>query len=143
MKLNIGIIGCGNIARTVHLPILVKNPDINNIFLSDIDSKLMEEIGEQFGIEKSKMVEDYLQLLDKVDAVFILTPPHTHYAIVMESLKHGKHVFVEKPLCLESNEANNIKKLTESTGLNVTTGYNLRFMPQLKLAKDFLNKGHI
>jgi predicted dehydrogenase len=143
MKLNIGIIGCGNIAKTVHLPILVKNPDINNIFISDIDPKLMNEIGEHFGIEKSKLVENYLQLLDMVDAVFILTPPHTHYAIVMECLKHGKHVFVEKPLCLESDEGNKIKKLAESTGLNVTTGYNLRFMPQLKLTKDFLKKGHI
>jgi len=98
MKLNIGIIGCGNIAKTVHLPILVKNPDINNIFISDIDPKLMNETGEHFGIEKSKMFEDYLQFLDMVEAVFILTPPHTHYAIVMECLKYGKHVFVEKPL---------------------------------------------
>jgi predicted dehydrogenase len=143
MKLNIGIIGCGNIAKTVHLPILVKNPDINNICISDLDPALLNETGERFGIDGSKRVSDYRELLDLVEAVFILTPPHTHYAIVMESLGHGKHVFVEKPLCMTPNEANDIKIRSEDAGLIVTTGYNLRFMPQLKLAKEFIKKGHI
>ena len=143
MKLNIGIIGCGNIAKTVHLPILVKNPEINNIYISDIDPALMQETGERFGIESSKRFSDYKEMLDHVDAVFILTPPHTHYAIVKESLGHGKHVFVEKPLCMAPNEANEIKIKSTDTGLIVTTGYNLRFMPQLRLAKEFMKKGHI
>lgn len=143
MKLNIGIIGCGNIAKTVHLPILVKNPDIKNTYISDLDPALLEEIGERFGINSSKRFSDYRELLDLVDAVFILTPPHTHYAIVMESLGHGKHVFVEKPLCMAPNEANDIKIKSVDEGLIVTTGYNLRFMPQLRLAKEFMKKGHI
>lgn len=143
MKLNIGIIGCGSIAKSVHLPILSKSPIINNIFISDIDPDLLRETGERFGIDDAKRSHDYMELLDKVDAVFILTPPHTHYSIVMESLGKRKHVFVEKPLCLDPTEAREIMKISADSGLNVTTGYNLRFMPQLRLAKEFIKKGHI
>ncbi len=143
MKLNIGIIGCGNIAKTVHLPILSKSPVIDNIFISDIDPNLLRETGERFGIGPDKRFEDYRVLLNKVDAVFILTPPHTHYSIAIECLGRNTHVFVEKPLCMDPDEAREILKKSEDSGLNVTTGYNLRFMPQLKLAKEFLKKGHI
>ncbi len=143
MKLNIGIIGCGNIARSVHLPILVKNPDVRAIYLSDTDIKALESIGKNFGIEESRRFQDYRELLGYVDAVFILTPTHTHYALVIDCLNYGKHVFVEKPLCMTANEADSIEKTAENMGLIVETGYNLRFMPQLKLARDFLKKGHI
>ncbi len=143
MKLDIGIIGCGNIAKSVHLPILVKNPDIKTIYISDTDLKALESIGEDFGIEESRRFLDYRELLTCVDAVFILTPPHTHYALVLDCLNHKKHVFVEKPLCMAADEANSIEKIAQNTDLIVETGYNLRFMPQLKLAKDFLKKGHI
>ena len=143
MKLNIGIIGCGNIAKSVHLPILVKNPDIKAVFISDTDTSALENTGERFGIEKNRRFQDYRELLGSVDAVFILTPPHTHFALVVDCLKHGKHIFVEKPLCLTADEAQSIEKTAGDTGLIVETGYNLRFMPQLKLVKKLLNKGHI
>jgi predicted dehydrogenase len=143
MKLNIGIIGCGNIAKSAHLPILVKNPDIEAVFISDTDAKALENIGEQFGIEKNRRFLDYRELLGSVEAVFILTPPHTHYDLVMDCLGHGKHIFVEKPLCMTADEALSIEKTAGNTGLIVETGYNLRFMPQLKLAKKLMIKGHI
>lgn len=110
MRLNTGIIGCGNIAKSVHLPILVKNPDIKAVFISDTDAKALENTGERFGIEKNRRFQDYRELLGSVDAVFILTPPHTHFALVVDCLKHGKHIFVEKPLCLTADEAQSIEK---------------------------------
>ncbi|MCX9012535.1 MAG: Gfo/Idh/MocA family oxidoreductase [Candidatus Methanoperedens sp.] len=143
MKLNIGIIGCGNIAKSVHLPILVKNPDIKAVFISDTDAKALENIGERFGIEGNRRFPDYSEFLGFVDAVFILTPPHTHYALVMDCLNHKKHIFVEKPLCMTADEALSIEKTAGNAGLIVETGYNLRYMPQMKLAKKLLKKGHI
>lgn len=143
MKLNIGIIGCGNIAKSVHLPILMKSPDIKAVLISDTDAKALENTGERFGIERNRRFLDYRELLGFVDAVFILTPPHTHYALVMDCLDYGKHIFVEKPLCMMADEALSIEKTAGNTGLIVETGYNLRFMPQLKLARKLLEKGHI
>lgn len=143
MKINIGIIGCGNIAQSVHLPILIKNPDIKSIFVSDTDMRALENTCKRFGIKACRSFQDYRKFLDQVDAVFILTPPHTHHALVIDCLKYGRHVFVEKPLCMTAEEAVDIKKLAEDTGLIVETGYNLRFMPQLRLAKKLLKRGHI
>lgn len=143
MKLNVGIIGCGNIAKNVHLPILIRNPDVKAIYISDTDTKTLKDIGEHFGIEDNRRFQDYRELLSYVDAVFVLTPPHTHYALVVDCLNNGKQVFVEKPLCMTANEALDIERRAEKTGLIVETGYNLRFMPQLKLAKNFFKKGHI
>ncbi len=143
MKLNIGIIGCGNIAKNVHLPILLKNPDIKTLYISDTDMNALNSIGERFGIGESRRFQDYREFPGFVDAVFILTPPHTHYALVTDCLDRGKHVFVEKPLCMTADEALSIEKAAVRTGLIVETGYNLWFMPQLKLARNFLKKGHI
>lgn len=143
MKLNIGIIGCGNIAKNVHLPILIKNPDVKAIYISDTNTKTLKDVGEHFSIEDNRRFQDYRELLSYVDAVFVLTPTHTHYTLVVDCLNSGKQVLVEKPLCMTAGEALDIERRAEKTGLTVETGYNLRFMPQLKLAKGFLKKGHI
>jgi len=70
------------------------------------------------------------------DTVFICTPASTHYEIAKKMLKAGKHVFVEKPLCLHSWQ---VKDLILSCSTKFTTGFIERFNPTIQSIKDPTN----
>lgn len=58
-------------------------------------------------------VEDFLDACD-VDGVIVASPAETHFALSFEALKRGKHVFVEKPLCLNSTDAEKLLSFAKS-----------------------------
>jgi predicted dehydrogenase len=79
---------------------------------------------------------DYTEMLatEKLDAVIIATPPHTHYKIIMDCLKAGKHVFCESPLAIRIKDGRKIVKRAQKTGLTVQMGHVRRYHPNYNLA---------
>jgi len=140
--MKVGVVGCGFIATEVYLPILSRHPLVESISISEIDSNRLHSVGTKFGIPHERLFPDYKKMLD-VDVVFILTPPYLHTQMILDCLDKGKHVFVEKPMCLYTPEAEKIMSRVDETGLTVYVGYNLRFMPQIALTKQLLNEGKI
>jgi len=77
------------------------DPDSQNIVaLCEVDRKALEKTSKEY--PEAKRYKDYRVMLeevdDKIDAVMIATPDHTHACIAMEAMRHGKHVYVQKPL---------------------------------------------
>lgn len=130
-KIRIGIIGAGNFAKFMHLPNLKK---LSNLYHLEA---IMSQRGydavttsKQFGAEYS--TTDYRQILNdsNVDAVIITTRHNLHTSLALEALKSGKHVLVEKPLCLTKNELQKIEDFYSSNQLKkpiLLTGFNRRF----------------
>lgn len=80
----------------------------------------------------------------KVSLVIIATPNDTHSALVIESLKNGKHVVVEKPLALNAKDSQKILSLSRRLNKFVITDYTQTFSPGLNfLANRKLNIGKI
>jgi predicted dehydrogenase len=82
----------------------------------------------------------------ETDAVFILTRHDQHARQVVKALQSGKHVFVEKPLCLTLEELQDIQSVystldTQHSTLILMIGFNRRFSPAAKLLKDFFSQG--
>ncbi len=144
-SLKVGVVGCGYIASNAHLPTLSRHPSVKEIHISDLDETLMKSLGKKFGIPENRMYKSFKDFIPYVDVVFVLTPPHTHFYIIKECVKSDKHVFVEKPLCISTKEAKDIVKFTRYNKgrLVIATGFNLRFMPQMKLGKKLLSKGYV
>ncbi len=140
--MKVGVIGCGFIATEVYLPLLTRHPLVDSLSISEIDSNRLQSVGAKFGIPKERLFTNYDKMQD-VDVVFVLTPPFLHMQMILDCLDEGKHVFVEKPMCLYAREAEKIVSEADKTGLTVYVGYNLRFMPQIVLAKQLLNEGKI
>jgi predicted dehydrogenase len=135
----IGVIGCGFIATNAHLPILTRHHLVDSVSIADVDEAKLAATAENFGIPRSLQYRDYSAMLETdVDAVLVLTPPHLHAKFAMDALNHAKHVFVEKPLCLTSDEAHEISEDVRRTGKILGVGYHLRFMPQIQLCKSLL-----
>ncbi len=89
-------------------------------------------------------VADYREILESdIPAVLVATPVATHYDVVRNALEAGKHVFVEKPLTMDRDEAWALARLAESRGLILMVGHLLLFQPAILWLRDFLAGGGI
>lgn len=102
---------------------------------------------QKFGFVKNVTDLNEVWSNDKTNCVVIATQHASHGQLVVSALRAGKHVFVEKPLCLTLDELAEIKEAYESaqkseTGINpiLMVGFNRRFAPQIKIMKALLDQ---
>jgi len=131
------VVGCGSIGKR-HISILQKL-GINDISICDISEDKLNQIGENFNI--SKRFIDYQDALkNKVDAVFICTPPNSHLSIASDVLKKGYHMFIEKPLSHTLEGVDDFVKEVKDRKIKVAIGYMMRFHPGILKVKQLLDK---
>ena len=80
---------------------------------------------------------------ETLDAVVLATPPSTHYALARRAVEAGKHVFVEAPLALEGEQADELVRLAEWRGRRLVTGHVLLFHPAVAALEASLAKGEL
>ncbi len=127
-KLRVGVIGCGGIARSKHLPALSQIPEVEIIALCDIIPEKAESCRTRFAPE-AMVCNDYLKLLEaeKPDVVHICTPNRSHSDITVAALEAGCHVMCEKPMAINETEAKKMLEAARRTGKKLTIGYQNRF----------------
>lgn len=76
----------------------------------------------------------------EIDAVFIVTPPATHFALIEAGLKAGKHVFVEKPMVLSVADARRVKTSIEESDKTFMVGYQYLFNKNIRYLKSEIGK---
>jgi len=142
--LNVALIGAGNFAKKMRLPNLQKLNDKYQIYaIVDANSTNAKETAKKFGANHA--ATDYSNIIkdDNVDLVMVCTRHHLHAKMVIEALKAGKHVFVEKPLCLNKEELKEIIKTYNSINIKslfLTVGFNRRYSPYAKRIKDIIKE---
>lgn len=94
--------------------------------VSDIDGARAEEVARRLGV---RAFADYRELLSKVDAVSIAAPTENHLEIGEAFLRAGVHVLVEKPIAMDSAEADILVEAARSGGLILQVGHLERFNP--------------
>jgi predicted dehydrogenase len=119
----VGVIGCGVIAQLVHLPNLMQMTGVKVEFLCDVNEYRLGTAQRRFGVRIAVRNTAELLTAPNVDAVVIATEDVTHFELVMMALKHGKHVFVEKPICLLPEQADTIVQYANRAGLIVAVGF--------------------
>ena len=92
--------------------------------------------GKKYGFDKTTTDTDSLFSDPKVDALVITTRHNSHAKLVLQALASGKHVFVEKPLCITLDELTEIEAAACSQ--IVMVGFNRRFAPQVQKVKALL-----
>jgi predicted dehydrogenase len=129
-RLKVGVIGLGEVAQIIHLPILESLSDRFEIAaLCDISPQLLNLIGEKYRV--AYLYKDARQLCEQedLDAVFILNSDEYHADCVIAAAKNNKHILVEKPMCLNEAEADAVIKARNEAGVQVMVGYMRRFAP--------------
>jgi predicted dehydrogenase len=142
-KIGIAVLGVGNFARTTLLPELKNCEGLRPVALCSASGLSATHYGPRFGFEAATTDENEAIWHAEVDAVFILTRHNQHAGQVIAAVKAGKHVFCEKPLCLNDDELRNIIQTYSAQSQSIlTVGYNRRFSPMAQQLKNFLAAAH-
>jgi len=137
--MKVGVIGCGYVAQG-HLAALRRVRGIE-LSLCDTDEKRAAETARSFGI--SRTYGDANDLLGGVmpDVVHILTPPQSHKRLAIEAMEAGCHVLVEKPMALDSGEADEMIETARRTGRSLCVCHNYLFEPPVLRARKLMQTG--
>ena len=142
-KLKAGVIGSGAIAESKHIPSAISTGLVDFVGFCDVDEKRAERVCKELGTKHAKHYTDYRKLLDdnSIDVVYVCTPNRTHCEVSVAALKSGKHVMCEKPMAINSLEAEKMVKAAKETGKLLTIGYQCRFNPEYQYIKKFADDG--
>lgn len=124
----IALIGIGGIARKVYLPLLINRVDIEVVGVISHSEQTVRETVDTFRLTHGSTVVEDIQKWD-LDAVFVHSPTHTHYDIVMKCLNYGLPVYVDKPLSSHMEEARKMTATAEQKDVLLAVGFNRRFAP--------------
>jgi predicted dehydrogenase len=140
-QLRVGVIGLGEVAQVVHLPILEQLPELYQVTaVCDISPTLRDLVGARYGVEHRYADLDQMLREAELDCVLVLNSDEYHTESVVKSLDAGLHVLVEKPMCLAPREAQEIIAARDRSGRVVMVGYMRRFAPAFEAAKARLEK---
>ena len=143
----IGFIGAGSYAQSFLLPNIPKNSDVLLKGVMTNSSSSSRSVADRFGFEFCSCNVDDILKDESINTVFIATRHDSHGKYVIEALKAGKNIFVEKPLCLNEEQ---LKKIIGILGSEpgkrdskpaLIVGYNRRFAPLTKIMKEKLREG--
>ena len=138
----IGVIGCGKIAQTRHLPEYATNPHAKLVGYYDKIRERSVQMAELYG---GKVYETYYDMINdpEIDAVSICVENRNHAEITNAALYAGKHVLVEKPMAVTLAECESMVAAAEFNGKHLMVGHNMRFDPVHRRAKELLQAGVI
>lgn len=142
-EINIAFIGAGSYAQGSLLPYLPPADKTGRIGIMTNSGTTSKRVAEKYGF--SFCASDEKDILENKDinVVFIATRHDTHSHYVAESLKAGKNVYVEKPVCLTVGELEGIESLCRETGKSVMIGFNRRFSPSARQVKRAVGSGRM
>jgi predicted dehydrogenase len=134
---NIGFIGAGSFSIGYLLPIFVRNKHVNLIGVSTSRGISSMNIANKFKFNYATTESRNILKDPNINCIVVATRHNLHSNYVIEGFKKGKIVFVEKPLCINGNELEQIINTYKETNGKLMIGFNRRFSPFVIKLKDF------
>jgi scyllo-inositol 2-dehydrogenase (NADP+) len=137
-KINVGLVGYGLSGATFHAPLLsvLEEFEITKVVSSNKE-KVQQDLGD---VDVVSSLEEILEDAT-IDLVVITTPSGLHYEMAKQSLLAGKHVVLEKPMVVETREAEDLIKIAEEKKLLLSVYHNRRWDNDYLTVKKLINDG--
>ena len=142
-KLNVGVIGLGRLGKVYAVDLAQRVPNANLVAVADKLDDLAESFAKEFNIPKWHKTHHDLIADKEVDAIAVITSTSTHKEVVVDVAKSGKAIFCEKPISISLEEANEMLKIIERTGVFFQMGFQRRFDRGYLEAKKKIEAGVI
>ena len=129
-RIRVGFVGCGEVTQIMHQPSLYQLSDHFEVTaLCDISSSILEQLGKLWSVQT--LTTDHRELVARsdVDAVLIANPNAFHAEVALDAIAAGKHVLIEKPMCVTRREADQIVAAQKKSNVVVQVGYMRRYAP--------------
>ena len=130
--LKVGVFGVGHLGK-FHLNNWKEISDVELVGFYDPNDTTAKEVEEKYHLRRFININS---LLDKIDAVDIVTPTDHHFSLCEAAIRKGKHVFVEKPLANTIEEGRQIVKMVREAGVKLQVGHVERFNPAYLAVKN-------
>ena len=133
--INISFIGAGSYAQGSLLPNMSNLENTSKVGVLTNNGTTSKRVAEKYKFQFCAANEE--DVLDsRTNTLFIATPHSSHASYVLKGLVNNKHIFVEKPLCLNEIELDQIIEAQASSSTAVMIGFNRRFSPLTLKMKD-------
>jgi predicted dehydrogenase len=139
-KVSWGIIGCGDVTEVKSGPAFNLVPNSELLAVMRRDGKKAEDYAKRHGVRK--WYSDAADLINdpEVNAIYIATPPAYHEAYTLQAFSAGKPVYVEKPIALDSTEAERMREAAERSACKLSVAHyrraQARFIKIQELIKE-------
>lgn len=137
--LKLAIIGCGQVTETFHLPAAALSNQVDVAILVDKSITRARQLADSYGVPI--IVDNYREVLDKVDAAIVALPHHLHAPVTIDLLQHGIHTLVEKPMALQTGDCDEMIAAALSTDTRLAVGLVRRFYNTSQFVKQALESG--
>ncbi len=143
MVVNVALIGLGHWGKN-HIIALKKLNElgtVGEITLCDLEADYGRKIAE---VHNHPFEEDIDVIIanPQIDAIHIVTPNDTHFTIGSKALSAGKHVLMEKPLAMTTQECDSLIKLAEENSCILMVGHLFRFHPAIRKLRELISEGY-
>lgn len=140
--LNIGVLGCGKIAQTRHIPEYAANDKCVLAGFYNPTSSRAEQMAEKYGgkvfLSPEELISD-----PKIDAVSVCAANYAHAELSIAALEAGKHVLCEKPMATTMEDCERMISTAKKTGKRLLIAQNQRLNKAHILAKEMIDAGEI
>lgn len=140
--INIGVLGCGKIAQTRHIPEYAANEDVNIIGFYNPTSSRAEDMAEKYG-GKVFLTPEELLADPSIDAVSVCAANYAHARLSIAALEAGKHVLCEKPMAVTMDDCMAMISAAKAAGKRLMIAQNQRLNRAHVLAKEMIAGGKI
>jgi len=137
-RVSVGLLGSGLFATSTLVPALKASANTTLVSVCAATGSHAQHAAQKFGFRVCTTDESQLINDSAINAVVIATRNHLHCRQALAALAAGKHVFCEKPLCLNENELRSIVRAKSSGRQALMVGFNRRFAPMIAQMKSFL-----
>ena len=131
LPLRVAVIGCGSVARSQHIPNIVRSSRMMLHTCVDLDDAVLAECRDVFGAKHIR--KDYEGAIadPEVDMICVATTEKLRLPVIALAAKAGKPVYVEKPLATSMDEMSEIQRVVLAAGIPFCVGHNRRASPAM------------
>jgi predicted dehydrogenase len=138
-QVTLGVLGAGLFANATLLPAIKKSDGTELVGIASAGGLHAQHSGKKFGFQYACSNDEQILNDPNINTVAILTRHDSHADLVVKALQAGKHVFVEKPLAVNSEQLSVISdQLLITDNCLLMTGFNRRFAPLAQTLSSFI-----
>jgi predicted dehydrogenase len=141
-RLRVGLIGVGYWGPNL-LRVLIEMETVEVTYICDVDPERLDRYARRYPSTVATTRVDDLLEEERLEAVIIATPVHSHFGLALRALEAGKHVFVEKPLASSSSEAEELERAATERKLGLMCGHTFLYSPPVRAVKDLIDRGEL
>lgn len=139
-EIKIGVVGCGRIARRfIKEAVFVSAVKIASLY--DIVHDKSKDLAKELDV--NDVADSYIDLVEKVDAVYVATPHLSHFELTKYALEHQKHVLCETPLVLNGNQARELYHFADKNGVLLLEANKTAYSPAFNHLISMIKSGMI